>query len=168
MGNDGGKIGKMTGGTYSDTGKQRFGSFERYERGKLRYSAGAAVMDIGPRTVRDGPQGSMRQAAARRVRRWLTGQFGRSGGWGSGRGPHRIGVNWGRTRAWARPPGRATGMITARGRAGRRALNQLRNSKSKRDTLRRNRIRLGTRVRRIGTAPDGQPIYGITVSATPI
>lgn len=168
MGSEGGKIGYMSGGTtWADTGNPRNARFERYQRGRLVETSGHNKMNIGNRTILDGPAGSLRRAAANRVRRMLSDRFGNTTGWRSGRGPNRIEVRWGRTRAWARPPRRATGMITARGLAGRRQLNSLINSKASRDSLRRQGMTPGTRVRRIGTAPDGKPLYGLVITASP-
>lgn len=168
MGSEGGKVGYMSGGTTWKDGSLRRGRFERYRGGRLARVARLNRANLGPKTFLDGPTGGIRRSGARRLRNLLSAKFGKAKGWRQGRGPYDIEVIWGRTKSFVRPPRRITGTITAKEIGGRRALNSLRNTKAKRDELKRLGITLGSKVRRRGTYSDGSPRYVISASISPI
>jgi len=160
MGSEGGRMGYMSGGTtWSDTGKKRLARLEKHQRGKLVSVEHLNKANIGPKTFRDGPAGAQRRAAANRLRRSLTRQFGKSGGWGSGRGSSRVRASWSRDKGWARQASHTDGKVRANGAAGKRDLSSLTNTAAKRAALRKEGITLGRTVKTGARDAKGNPVY---------
>jgi len=170
MGSEGGRMGYMSGGTtWSDTGKKRLARLEKHQRGKLVSVKHLNKANIGPKTFMDGPAGAQRRAAANRLRQVLTRKFGKSKGWGSGRGPANVRVSWGRDKGWAKPSHNADGTIRADGAAGRRFLRGLANTAAKRAGLRKEGITVGTVTKSKLVNAKGETVWEMKglVRATP-
>ena len=132
MGTDGGRIGRSS------------------SKGGVGYGAGGiakqvkGVLNVGPRSLTKGPQGTIRRSKARRARKIVGRQLGPRVG-RAGRGH----VSWNKAR-FGNPSSISTGKFTATNdRAGRNAMRKLMSRQARADA-KANGISYGKTVRTVG------------------